>query len=126
MKKSKKIIKIAYVIIMAFIIIVTIIKPIYAHEIEVPGGMHSIYSNNDTTISTIGGRIIWVVEVICYAAAVIILMIAGLSYMFAAPEGKAEIKKKMIYLSIGAVLLFAAGGIVQIIANIAFTNIKGS
>ena len=43
--------------------------------------------------------------------------------MFAAPEGKAEIKKKMIYLAIGAIVLFAAGGIVQIIGSLANKNI---
>ena len=125
MKKAQKIIKLIYIIAMIVMILTVLTNICYAQGIELPDGLRDIYSQ-DTTISTIGGRIIWVVQVVFYAAAVVILMIAGLSYMFAAPEGKAEIKKKMIYLSIGAVLLFAAGGITQLIAKLAFNNIKGS
>lgn len=123
-KINKKIVKIIYVLIMILVILLSIIRPVFGKGIQTPDDMYSIYKQNDQTISNIGGKVIWVVQVIFYAAAVIILMIAGLSYMFAAPEGKAEIKKKMIYLAIGSIVLFAAGGITQIIANLALGNIK--
>lgn len=96
----------------------------YAGGITLPSNMDDIYNSSDNTISDIGGKILWILQVIFYGTAVIILMYSGLKYMMAAPDAKAEIKKKMIYLAVGAVMLFAAGGIVQIISNLALTNIK--
>lgn len=74
-------------------------------------------------INIVGSRILWVLQLCFYAAAVIIVMFTGVKYMYSAPEAKAELKKKMIYLVTGAVMLFAAGGIVQIIANITVNNL---
>ena len=125
MKRAQKLIKLVYIIAIIVMMLTILTNICYAQGIELPGGLSDIYKP-DEKISEIGGKIIYIMQIIFYAAAVIIVMVAGLSYMFAAPEGKAEIKKKMIYLSIGAVLLFAAGGITQIIANIAFKNLKGS
>lgn len=122
--KKNKIIKIIYILLMTISLLFIFKNAIYAREISVPASLNSIYTQDDTTIATIGGRIMWVMQIIFYASAVIILIFAGVSYMYAAPEGKAEIKKKMIYLAIGAILLFAAGGITQIVANLAFYNIR--
>ena len=43
--------------------------------------------------------------------------------MGAAPEAKAEFKKKLIYMTVGAVILFAAGSLVRIIGGIALNNL---
>ena len=51
--------------------------------------------------------------------AVILLIMLGIKYMTAAPEGKAEIKKMAITYVVGAVLVFAAGLVLQIIGNVA-------
>ncbi|MBR2705596.1 MAG: hypothetical protein IKG14_00815 [Clostridia bacterium] len=63
--------------------------------------------------------IIGIVQYICYAAAVILLVILGVRFMTASPEGKAEIKKSAIIYVIGAVLVFAAGLILGLIVNTA-------
>ncbi len=91
--------------------------------ISLPSNMSSIYSNNDPVASSIGGQIIWVAQIILYAAAVIIVIFAGVKYMGAAPEAKAEFKKKLIYMTVGAVILFAAGSLVRIIGGIALNNL---
>lgn len=91
--------------------------------ISLPSNMSSIYSNSDPVASSIGGQLIWVAQIIFYAAAVIIVMFAGLKFMWAAPEAKAEYKKKFIYMTAGAVILFAAGSLVKIIGGIAMNNI---
>lgn len=122
--RKNKIIKIIYILLITISLLFMFKNVIYAREISIPASLNSIYTQNDTTIATIGGRVMWIMQTIFYAVAVIILIFAGVSYMYAAPEGKAEIKKKMIYLAIGAFLLFAAGGITQIIANLAFRNIR--
>lgn len=122
MKKISKITKIIYILITLLTLAIIISNSTYA--ISLPSNLSQIYTGSDTTVSNIGGQIIWVAEVIMYAAAVIILIFAGVKYMYASAEGKAEIKKKMIYLVTGAIFLFAAGAIVQIIGNLALNNIK--
>ena len=59
-----------------------------------------------------------------FAAAVIMLIFVGIKFITASPEGKAEIKKTAIIYVVGAILLFAASGILAIIKNLAETNIK--
>ena len=51
-------------------------------------------------------------------APVITLMVLGIKYMVGSVEEKAEYKKSMIPYLIGAILLFAASGIIAIIFNL--------
>lgn len=51
-------------------------------------------------------------------ASVITLMVLGIKYMVGSVEEKAEYKKSMIPYLIGAILLFAASGIIAIIFNL--------
>lgn len=62
-------------------------------------------------------NVIGVVQVICYSAAVIMLILIGVKFITASPEGKAEIKKVAIQYVIGAIIVFAAGTLLGIIAN---------
>ena len=95
---------------------------VYAN-IQIPSNLNSAYVPNDSVTKSVGGQIIWIAQLIMYTVAVIIVMFAGLKYMWAAPESKAEFKKKLIYMVGGAVILFAAGALVQLVGNIAFKNI---
>ena len=52
-------------------------------------------------------------------------MILGIKFLTAAPEGKAQIKEKSVPAVIGAVLLFAVGSIIRIVANFGVANISG-
>ena len=121
MKKIKKIEK---KIIGFVILLLSIFTGNYAYAgISLPSNMSSIYSNTDPVASSIGGQLIWVAQIILYAAAVIIVMISGVKYMGAAPEAKAEFKKKFIYMTVGAVILFAAGSLVKLIGGLAMNNV---
>lgn len=62
-------------------------------------------------------NVIGVVQVICYSAAVIMLILIGVKFITESPEGKAEIKKAAIQYVIGAIIVFAAGTLLGIIAN---------
>lgn len=64
-------------------------------------------------------KVLGVASILIVSAAIIIIMIKGVSFMQAAPEGKAEIKKDMINIVIGGILIFGINGIVGIIINIA-------
>ena len=55
------------------------------------------------------------------ATAVILLIILAIKYMQAAPGEKADIKKSAIVYVIGAVLLFAATGVLQLVKGLADT-----
>ena len=45
------------------------------------------------------------------------LILIGVKFITASPEGKAEIKKAAIQYVIGAIIVFAAGTLLGIIAN---------
>lgn len=64
-------------------------------------------------------KVLGVASILIVSAAIIIIMIKGVSFMQAAPEGKAEIKKEMINIVIGGILIFGINGIIGIIVNIA-------
>jgi TRAP-type C4-dicarboxylate transport system permease small subunit len=83
----------------------------------------SIPTGTSTTtsgkVNGLVGKVIGVVQVICFAAAVIMLMFLGVKYVTASPDGKAEIKKSAVQYIVGAVVLFAAGGILGIVQGFA-------
>ena len=70
-----------------------------------------------TDIETAGGKIAGLISVIAAAVAIVILIWLAIKYMSAAPADKADIKKSAVTYVIGAVLLFAASGVLGIIAN---------
>jgi NADH:ubiquinone oxidoreductase subunit 6 (subunit J) len=76
-------------------------------------------STGSAQFNPVMGKMLTVVQIVCYGAAVIILMIAGIRFMNAAPEGKAQIKQQSLKLATGAVIMFAAGAIVSIVARFA-------
>ncbi len=72
-------------------------------------------SKIDNAVSSIWSTVLTVLQV-CAIAAVVF---AGVKYMFAAADQKAEIKNGLIGLVIGAILVFAASTIVQFIIDAA-------
>ena len=71
------------------------------------------------SINNIIGNVIWIIQTIAIAAAVIMLMFVGVKFVTASPEGKAEIKKTAVIYVVGAILLLAASGVLGIIQNLA-------
>ena len=71
-----------------------------------------------TAVTKTANNIIGIVQVICYAAAVIMLFLVGVKFITASPEGKAEIKKSAIQYVIGAIIVFAAGALLGVISNL--------
>lgn len=93
-------------------------------SISIPKQTNTGYAG--TGLSDTMSNILGIVTVICYAAAVIMLLYLGVKYITASPEGKAEIKKTAIQYVIGAVLVFAAGTVLNIIKNIAGKTVTDS
>lgn len=76
-----------------------------------------VYANN-TTINGISSKILGAITTICYAAAVIAVLVKGVQVALAAPDQKAKVSEQLIGVAIGGVILFAIGTIVQIVANL--------
>ena len=76
-----------------------------------------------STYNNVGGKIIGIVQYICYGAAVIILIYKGVQFMYKAPDAKAELKKELINYVVGALILFAIGTFIKIIGSIALNDL---
>lgn len=71
------------------------------------------------------GNVIAIVQVVAIAVAIVMLIVLAIKYISSAPNDKAEIKKHAVIYVVGAVILFGASGILQLIktfAGKAFTN----
>lgn len=69
----------------------------------------------------IGGAIITVARVACTGIAVIMLIVLAIKYMSSAPSDRASIKKSAVQYVVGAMIMFAAAGILTIIQKFATT-----
>lgn len=79
-----------------------------------------------TEVNSFAGKILGVGQVICYAAAFVLIMWMGVKWLTSAPEGKAELKKGLIIASVGALLLFGAGTIMMWVGNTIEGNLTAS
>ena len=77
------------------------------------------------SIKNIINAVLGWVQIIGIGVAVIMLIVLAIKYISAAPGDKAEIKKHAVVYVVGAVILFAASGILQIIKTFAEGTITG-
>ena len=87
----------------------------YGDDVQFVQTASNAHFTADPKINQVSSVIFGVVAYICYGAALIILLIKGVQFMAAAPEGKAEIKKQMIVTVAGAIMVFTIRTILQII-----------
>lgn len=77
------------------------------------GTSESIASANKA-VNRIWGTVTLILQVLAVAA----IVFAGVRYMFASADGKADIKKQTIGLVVGAILVFGASTIVNFIVKV--------
>ena len=70
-------------------------------------------------VQNLGQNIMGVVQVAGVVIAVVILMVLGIKYMMGSAEEKAEYKKTMIPYLVGAILIFAASTIANVVYQFA-------
>ena len=70
------------------------------------------------TVEAIAGNVWSTVVLIVRILAVAAIVFAGLRYMFASANDKADIKKQLVILVVGAVLVFGATFILELITNV--------
>ena len=76
--------------------------------------------NATNTITEIIGKGINVIQVVGMGVAIIMLIVIGIKWIGASPSSKAQIAKTARYYIMGAIFIFAAMGLLQIVKN--FTN----
>lgn len=77
-------------------------------------------SDATNTVGTIIAKAINVLQVIGMGVAILMLVITGIRWVGASPSGKANLKKESTYYVMGAVFIFAAMGLLEIIKR--FSN----
>lgn len=116
---NKKTMKIISFITILLCVVMTVSAVCFAAEVDITkidGKSDGVDSNNMTTV---GNKIATIIRNVGIILAVVILMILGIKYMMGSAEEKAEYKKTMIPYIVGAVLLFGAAGIAQVVKTTA-------
>ena len=118
----KKIIKIAFYIFLVLMVMYSFFNISFAaynyqNELDWADGEHN--SDADNSVQNVVGSIIVIVRIIAVGVAVIMLVVLAMKYMMSAPNDRAEIKKHAVVYVVGAIVLFASGGILSIIQKFA-------
>ncbi len=124
---TKNVIKVLAVAMIALMLVASLVTLSNAAEEFKFGDINTdtITSNaSDSTgaaksINTIIGSVITVVQVVGVGVAIIMLIVLAIKYISAAPGDKADIKKHAVVYVVGAIVLFAASGLLGIIKNFA-------
>ena len=112
--KKTKMLSIAFIILLiALLVVPTVIFADYTPK-DFKG---KISTNGDGTdnIKTVGGKIIGIIQIVGTIISVGMLMILGIKYMMGSAEERAEYKKTLFPYLIGAILIFAAANLTQVI-----------
>ena len=124
---TKKVMKVIVAILLASVLIMMLSQITSAYNAMNPDESLSNYRREDTSGASaasqnIIGMIINIAQVI--GTGVAMLIVLAIQYIAASPEGKAEIKKNSTIYIVGAVILFAASGILGIVRRFAITSIN--
>lgn len=118
MKKSKKIfLRVLPVLMLAVMLISSNFifaadEPISTNFSNLSGGSAS--NTLSKTTKNIWSTVTLILQILAVAA----IVFAGVRYMFASADDKANIKKQLVILVLGAVLVFGASTIIQIIVKV--------
>lgn len=121
----KKTVKIIFTILMTIMLMSSVYSIVFA-AID-PNSIINNVSNTNSIgtgeLTTIGGKIVNVIQVVGILVAIVVILVIGIKYMTGSVEQKAEYKKTMIPYVVGAVLLVAGTSIVKIIYSTISNNV---
>ena len=115
---SKKTMKILTTI-ATILLIVSMGASIVCAATDIGGVSIDPKTDNTGDITKVGNKIMGILQVVGVLIAVIILMVLGIKYMMGSAEEKAEYKKTMIPYLVGAILIFAASTIANVVYQFA-------
>lgn len=123
---TKNVIKILTVVMIALMLVASLVTFSNADTVtfgEIDTNTITENASDDTgaasSINKIIGSVITIVQVIGVGVAIIMLIVLAIKYISAAPGDKADIKKHAVVYVVGAIVLFAASGLLGIIKNFA-------
>ena len=119
MKKTTKIIAVVFMMLTLVLGMATISRADSVNPGEIASGLHGTTSDAQEDITGIGNQIIGIITTVGVVVAVVILLVLGIKYMMGSASEKAEYKKTMIPYLVGAILIFGASAITQVVVNIA-------
>ena len=111
MKKSIKIISILLVALM----MIAIVTPVFAEDFRPSAVETNKVGDEANSIKDVGNSITSIIRVVGTIVAVAILIVLGIKYMMGSAEEKAEYKKTLFPYLVGAVLIFAASSLADIV-----------
>lgn len=114
MKKMLKVLAVVAIVLVVAFTMTSVFAIAVPTDAELTGG-----TTGSTAVTGAANKVWSTVITIIQILAVAAVVFAGLRYMFASAEDKADIKKSMMILVIGAVLVFAATTILQFIQTAA-------
>jgi len=107
--------------IMSIVLVVAMLMLTFSNVVMGASGvldkLNPDYDRDDAGITNLGQTLISYISIAAIVIAVIVLTILGIKYMVGSASEKAEYKKTMIPYLIGAVLVFGAGAIAQVIVQ---------
>lgn len=109
---SKKSIKVISMVVLAVMMLMTLGNVVFAATVPTPNEV-----TVDGDIEKVVGNVLGIIQWAGIVAAVAIAMFIGIKYITSSPEGKADVKKTLIYYVAGIVILLSASGIVTVIKN---------
>ncbi len=115
MKVMKKLLLITMILVLGIMLVQNTVMA-YDWSNDINTAANASTSNNAvTSVNTVAKSVITITRVICMGVAVTMLIVLAIKYMSAAPGDKATIKKSAVTYVVGAIVMFAAAGILSII-----------
>ena len=120
--KKNKMFKIMLTILM-LVVLVGVAGSVLAEPGYIAPTPTSPGSDVQNDIGNVTGKVLFIVQMVGYAIAVVMLIVLGIKFITASPDGKAEIKKSAWIYVVGAIGIFAASFIVGVLEK-AFTGME--
>lgn len=117
MKNSKRIILRALPVLFMLVAMVFVASNSFVFADSPVGPNITVGGNEITNVTNLAGSLWKTIIVILQILAIAAIVIAGVRYMFASADAKADIKKQTVVLVIGAILVFGATSIATFIMN---------
>lgn len=116
-KKKTMIIKIVTIMAILFTICIIAMPKVAALTPDQVTGKSGV--SGTTEVTNLGQSLVGIIQTAGVVVAVVILLVLGIKYMMGSAEEKAEYKKSMLPYLIGALILFAASTIANVVYQFA-------
>ena len=111
----KKSIKILSILMIAFAVILVSTSVFATDDYRPTDVKGNISTDNTENVKAIGGSILGIIQVVGTIISVGMLIVLGIKYMMGSAEERAEYKKTLFPYFIGALLIFAASNLADMI-----------